>query len=52
MSPLEIEEIMSEPELEVKERVVFATMEREVWSDGQIKKMIRRKVCSNDKMKP
>lgn len=48
---MEIEEIVSESELETKERVVFATMEREVRSDGQEKKIIRRKVCSNDKTK-
>lgn len=45
---MEIEEIAGETETEVNERVVFATVEREVWSNGQIKKMIRRKVCSNN----
>ena len=48
---MEIEEIVSEPELEVKERVVFAAMEREVRSDGQINKMIRKEMCSSDKIK-
>ena len=33
---MEIEEIAGETETEVNERVVFATMEREVWSNGQI----------------
>lgn len=48
---MEIDEIVSEPEQEVKERAVLASMEREVWSDGQIKKMIRRKMCRNNKTK-
>ena len=51
MSPLEIEKIAGEMETEVKERVVFAAMEREVWSNGWVKKMIKSKVCSNNKTK-
>ena len=42
---MEIEEIAGEMETEVKERVVFAAMEREVWSNGQmrgIKRDIRK----------
>ena len=45
---MEIEEIAGETETEVNEQVVFAIVEREVWSNGRIKKMIRRKVCSNN----
>ena len=48
---MEIEEIAGETETEINERVVFAVMEREVWSNGQIKKMVRRKVCNNNKIK-